>query len=34
MNNGVQNQRKHPKKYTLYSLGFDCSFALAKTIKP
>lgn len=25
---------KHPKKYTLRSLGFDCSFAFAKTIKP
>ncbi len=26
--------RKHPKKYTLYALGFDCSFALAITINP
>ena len=25
---------KHPKKCTLYSIGFDCNFALAKTIKP
>ena len=26
--------RKHSKKCTLYAVGFDCSFALAITIKP
>ena len=26
------NQCKHSNKYTLQALGFDCSFALAKTI--
>lgn len=31
---GAQQERKHPKKYTLHSLRFDCSFAFAKTIKP
>ncbi len=25
--------RKHPKKYPLHALGFDCSFALAITLK-
>lgn len=25
---------KHSKKCTLYAVGFDCSFALAITIKP
>ncbi len=24
---------KHPKKYPLHALGFDCSFALAITLK-
>ena len=27
-------KRKHPKKYTLQTLGFDCSFAPAITIIP
>ena len=30
----VQIDRKHSKKCTLYAVGFDCSFALAITIKP
>ena len=30
----IMDTGKHPKKYTLRSLGFDCSFAFAKTIKP
>ena len=33
-NESKDKEGKHSKKCTLYAVGFDCSFALAITIKP
>ena len=30
----LENQRKHSKKCTFYTLRFGCSFAAVNTIKP